>query len=1244
MDTPFKASMNQEHKHCRFTCRSLAGIALLLSGLFHSAQAQTTPITLSLASSTLVNINGNAGHVAANSAGDAFYVSQTDQVAYWVKHGTTTPIALVSGLSGGRSLYVDSSNNVYVPSNYSGVVVEVPYVNGTYVTGSVRSSLSSCSSATPTSPCLQFGNGGAGVSYYYQATDLGFDGSGKAYIVDAYDNNGTGGAGKFNAIEIFSYSGSSYSGNVLINNLPSTQSAQIAVDAKGDIYYADGTNLYTAPAGATAVTAFGSGLKTPSGVSVDKYGNVYVTDSGLDQILEFPALNGVAQTNVQLVFDPAYSANGVAFDGLGEMYYTAYASQTNLSVAHLNALNIGSAAVGATVSSTPLTVTLDFIKAQTLGTLTLAGSNAGFTLLAGTCIAGTGYSAAQTCNFNVNYKPTAVGVQRGAVVITNTAGSVIGIAELYGTGLGAAQTNDPGTATALGSGFTSPMGIAVDSAGDVFIADAGKNAVYEYASGSSTATTVGSGLSKPGSVALDNAGDVYIADSGNGRVVEVPNVAGTLTTSAQAVIISGLGSAIGVATDSFGNLYVADTNNNKVTQLASINGVPSTSASFAVTLPSSSVAPTALATDGTGNLFVADATANTITEIAYYGKASTNIGHGYSHPSGLATDASGSLYVADSANLRLIKIPFEPPIFNTNDQYSVGPPFSVATGVVVPYGVALDSAANLYVVDNADATVTYLNRSQGTLNLGSSNVGSTSTQENVYVADAGTQSLVLGSPAYTTTANAAFAITSPSGNGCTNAETILSGFSCVLAATFTPPATGSYSQTLNFSDNAANTAAPSVTITGQGLNVAATTLKLSQTSPSGTPAFGQVVTIAATISSGTAGSPSGDVIFYIDGGFYSVVKVSNGTASVNVSGLLGGTHTISASYTGDNTFASSSANLSITVVKASSALTLTAPQGGVVAANPPSAIPGSTVTLTATVVPNASTIPTGTVTFTVGSTTLGTASVVPLGGGYQATITTTTLPSGTDTVSATYAGDVNYFPSTGTLVFYVVPESYTLTPSTQSVTVSSAGSGTVPFQATSFAGFGNAYVALTCSGLPANTSCGFNPNGFILQPNNQLLAPQKDSNGNIIVPGTYGPVSINLIITTGTTPVVVPPVSTGELHLPWIGKGSVSLAFLGLAPLVFALRRKRAKKLRHIMSALLGLTLFACTVTMLSGCGSNLVGTTPAGTYQVKITATATMANGTTINGPLAAGCSYTPSGATVATCVQNAQVTLVVQ
>src|SRR5208283_1854497 len=78
-----------------------------------------------------------------------------------------------------------------------------------------------------------------------------------------------------------------------------------------------------------------------------------------------------------------------------------------------------------------------------------------------------------------------------------------------------------GAQTTVGSGLSSPYGVAVDGAGDVFIADIGLNQVVEVPAGGGAQTTVGSGLSSPYGVTVDGAGDVFIADFGASQVVEM---------------------------------------------------------------------------------------------------------------------------------------------------------------------------------------------------------------------------------------------------------------------------------------------------------------------------------------------------------------------------------------------------------------------------------------------------------------------------------------------------------------------------------------------------------------------------------------------------------------------------------------------------------------------------------------------------------------------------------------------------
>ena len=1221
---------------------------LALSAVFAGvAGAQTIPLAVTSTSKVIGTVNGNAGHIAANTAGDLFYVSQGSNTAYWLPRGATTPIALMTGLQGARNISVDANNNVYVGNPYAGsaTIIEDPYVNGTYATGIVYGNVPSCTSSTPTSPCVQYGSGSSTTNYYYQAVDVTFDGLGNTYVIDSYSNTNPAGAGKANSILKWSIgSGGTYVASYVSQILPQNYNAQIAAAPNGDVYYADGSNLYYIAYGTTTASIITtSAMTNPAGVSVDQYGDVFVTNSNTPYaIIEIPAVNGVAVLSKAFTFSQGYSANGIAFDQLGDYFYTGYSSSTNLNQARIYSFPLGSAVVGTPVSGTAQTINLLFTGTATPATIGLTGASPGFTYTPGSCAAGTTYSAGSSCNINVNYTPTAVGLQRGAVTLADATGKSLVSVYLSGIGLGAAQTSDPGTITAVGAGLVSPTSIRVDGSNNVYIADPGQNAVLRFAPGSTTPTSIGTGLLAPSSVAIDNSGNVFIADSGNARIVEVPNIGGTVTNSAQTVIATSytvgttsqnLGTTLAIALDPSGNLYVADGSKTPaVVRYASVDGVPNASQSSVVkglTLMS----PSALATDASGNLFIADTTANTVSEQVYYGKSILSIGSGYSHPSGLATDASGSLYVADSGNARLLKIPFESPIFNTNDQYRVD------AGIAAPYGVALDAAANLYVVDNKNATASFLNRSQGTLALGRANLNSPTSTLNANMANAGNQALKFGTPAYVATGSTTvFTVTSPSPNGCTNGESVAPGYSCVLQASFDPTTTGKFSELLSFTSNALNTTTPSLTLTGQGLNLSPTKLTLTQV---GTTSFGQPVVVNATISSTLAGTPTGTISFTVDGSSAGTYTVNGTTVQATLNGVTGGPHTIGASYTGDDNYAPSNTTLAITVVRAGSSVSLTAFGNGV-NQNPASSQVGNNDSFQAIVTVTNSTTPTGYVTLTANGVNLGQSSIAPTGNLNVAVISTAALPAGTNTVIATYSGDVNYVPSSTSITVVVGPQTFTSTPAATNLTVSAHGNTGTTFQVVSLSGF-HAYVGMSCTGLPANTTCGFSPNGFVLQADNLITAQQVVA-GVVTVPATYGPTNVQLVISTGQTPTVPQPIVGAVKTAGPRGFVAMLLTLLALLPITLWLR-KRGKTWQRATSFLLTLLALTTSITMFSGCGSNLVGLTPSGTYNVTVTTTATvfLYNGTGYVGTLAPGCSAgtTP---TTPTCTQTSNITLVVQ
>lgn len=1209
-------------------------VALLLTTRF--ATAQVVPAAVISSNQTLTSISGNSGHIAVNSFGAVFYVSTNAKTVYELLPGSTTPIALVTGVNSATNVYVDAANNLYVPGLYSSAparLLVVPYLNGGYATtvddGTLYqgNTFPACTSPL-TVACLAIGSGGAANGYYLQVGDVGKDGAGNVYIVAVRDGSGycdqSSAAAKCNTILKFAAPATTSTVPTIVaggvgGGLAQTNNAQIAVDAQGDVYYVDGisNNVYFIAAGTSVaagqtIPTIGSGFKTPGGVSVDKFGNVFVTDTGNDRIVEIPAVNGVAQSSKEFTLSWAYSANGVGVDPLGRLFYTGYSGGTNLNVMTLWNMPLGSSTVGTANPATTLNVV--FSAATTPSNIAITGGGTGFSLTGGSCAAGTAYSMNQSCTLTVAYTPTAVGLQTGAVSITGAGGSNLATGYLSGIGLGAAQTVDPGTLTAVGSGWQKPQGVALDGAGNTYVADAAANTVSLFAPGATTATTVGTGLSQPSAVAVDGAGNVYIGDSGNGRVVEVPMQAGVLNNSAQSVVTTGLSKSTGLAIDYTGSLYIADSGNSRVLRITNTSGT--VNPNYTATVGTGFQAPVAVATDSKGDVFIADQGANDVVEITPQSSAQVQVGSSLSGPSGLAVDPAGSVYIADTGNLRIIKIPNENGSLNANDQYQIG------QTIANPYGVTLDPKGNLYVTDSIDASVSQIVRTQGTLDLGRANLNVATSTLSSQIASSGNQNLTFGTPLYTSNrTDSVFTIASPSSGGCVAGQTLNPGFSCVLNATFIPTVKGSFSDVLSFSSTPINTSTPQLTLLGTGTFLATSQVTLAVTAPTTTPAYGQSVTITATITSTNGGgsSPTGTISFLLDGNpTGALIQVVNGQASVPLNNLSGGSHSVGATYSGDDNFAASAGTpIQFTVSKSTSATSLVITGGAV---NPQSATPGSSVTLVATVVQQGAAVPMGTVSFLNGSTVLGTALV----SGNTATLVSTTLPTGTLNIVAAYAGDNNYAGSNSAAVpFIVSPATFVLSSSTMSLTVPSSGSGTINFTVTPISGYSGT-IGIACSGLPANSSCSFNPNAFQIKPYTPAT-PATSTAAAIAASG--GPQTVTVTIVTGQVPVVAPP-AVGRLnphgpfdHLP------VAFAFLLLGPIGLTGRRllKKHGKAGTSLVRLLTLLIFLAAgvgASMVSGCSSGLLGVTPAGSSTVKITV----------------------SGAPAAATAQTAQLTLQVQ
>jgi sugar lactone lactonase YvrE len=327
-------------------------------------------------------------------------------------------------------------------------------------------------------------------------------------------------------------------------------------------------------------------------------------------------------------------------------------------------------------------------------------------------------------------------------IITTVAGN--GIPGFYG---------DTGAATAAQLWF--PTGVAIDTAGNMYIADYFNQRIREVTvldqlintvAGIGTVGFSGDGgaatsaqFSYPLSVSLDGAGNLFIADIYNFRIRKLAP-GGVISTVAGVATVgfSGdggpankaqLNQPFGLAVDTAGNLLIADFGNQRVRKVTS-NGVIQTVAGIGIQGfsgdggPATSAAlhlPTDVALDTTGNLFIADSGNARIRKVTPGGIISTVAGNGtpgYSGeggqatsaqlygPAGVATDAAGNLFIADYLNQRVFKVTPGNVIStiagNGTQGFNGDGGSATAAQLNEPWGIAVDAAGNLFIADLAN--------------------------------------------------------------------------------------------------------------------------------------------------------------------------------------------------------------------------------------------------------------------------------------------------------------------------------------------------------------------------------------------------------------------------------------------------------------------------------------------------------------------------------------------------------------
>ncbi len=482
-----------------------------------------------------------------------------------------------------------------------------------------------------------------------------------------------------------------------------TSPTRLAIDPAGNIYVLDNGVVKKYIGGAGAPVTLGTGIQSPVDIAVDATQNVYVSSPGYNTIKKILASDGSTITLVS----SGLSA-GLAVDGGGNVFASTGLSILEIPAGTNTLISVGGQVIGA--DGLVVDKAGDILLAQPNGIIAIkptggyyiSGLPAGLSFSQTTgVISGTPTLPGPATNYTVTaYNAAGSGTTTATITVqANLLPPVINYGGPWAFAAGAAITplsptgavvTPPGYTTAavhLGSGFTEPTGVAVDAAGNAFVADWGNHAVKKIPSGGSPAA-FGTGITQPYGIAVNAAGDVYVADYGSNSVKKIPAAGGSAV-----VVGTGFMHPMGLAVDATGNVYVADYGNNAVKKITAGSGT-------VVTLGSGFNLPTGVAVDNLGNVYVADFGNNVVKMIPAGGGAVVTLGT-FSGPRDIVFDGGGNMYVTE---------------YTTNDLKEVeagGSSVVLASHYNHPAGLTIDGPGNLYVADFSNNLIDKYNPTGG---------------------------------------------------------------------------------------------------------------------------------------------------------------------------------------------------------------------------------------------------------------------------------------------------------------------------------------------------------------------------------------------------------------------------------------------------------------------------------------------------------------------------------------------------
>jgi hypothetical protein len=697
----------------------------------------------------------------------------------------------------------------------------------------------------------------------------------------------------------------------------------------------------------------------------------------------------------------------------------------------------------------------------------------------------------------------------------------------------------------------------------------------------------------PSAIVFDSAANLYIAETGN-HVIRKVDPQGHITTIAGTTVqgFSGDGGpATAAQLDSPQGLalagttfYIADTHNHRIRKLDLTTGVittiagtgaPGFSGDSAPATQATLNLPTALAADTLGNLYLADTanhrirkiaaatstlTSGTITTIAgtgtqgYSGDTGPATSAAIDSPTGLATDTLGNLYLADTHNHRIRKITAATGAITTIA--GTGAPGASADAIIatasqlgLPQGLTIDTHGNLYLADTANHRIRKIDATTGLITT---------------IAGSGTQ----GFSGESATATGA-ALDSPR-------AAILSSTSQLTVADTGNQRIRQLNPNLTTIAGLGSTTPGTLTLTAPSV-IAYGTGQLTATLATPTTATGNITFLDTPASSVQTSSVQNTL---------ATTPLTANTATLTLTTLNAGTHTITATYSGDLTHSpAQSTALTLTIAPAPTLTTLSIPN-----------TLSTPITVTTQTASTTTGKPTGSIILLdssnpassnpassnpSGSNPIATATLTPTG---AATAIIATLAPGAHTITAAYAGDSNFQPSTSPPASFTIAvptaTDFTLTATGSTAqTIPSGNTATFSF-ATQTVGTLNSPITLSATGLPLGAVAAFSP---------AYLPPGASSN------------TFTLTITTAKTATASSTLLSAAILLPllWRRKRSTSVQ-----------KRTTLTLLAIVLVPLITLSTTACGDRINT---ANSKSGTTSQTYPITITGTATSPTGTPI-------------------------------